>query len=72
MADLLCHRSFFSCKDNTLNVKTNNQQQHLVLYDIRDIVLLCRESTGALDYYKLVLNYEYIANRVRRATSFRW
>ena len=20
MADLLCHRSFFSCKDNTLNV----------------------------------------------------
>ena len=24
MADLLCHRSFFSCKDNTLNVRINN------------------------------------------------
>ena len=24
MADLLCHRHFFSCKDNTLNVWINN------------------------------------------------
>ena len=27
MADLLCHRSFFSCKDNTLNVWIINNQQ---------------------------------------------
>ena len=24
MADLLCYRSFFSCKDNTLNVRITN------------------------------------------------
>ena len=27
MADLLCHRSFFSCKGNTLNVCVNHHQQ---------------------------------------------
>ena len=27
MADLLCHRSFFSYKDNTLNACVNQQQQ---------------------------------------------
>ena len=28
MADLLCHRSFFSCKDNTLNVCINNNNNN--------------------------------------------
>ena len=27
MVDLLCQRSFFSCKNNTLNVRINCQQQ---------------------------------------------
>ena len=29
MADLLCHRSFFSCKDNTLNVCESNLSYNL-------------------------------------------
>ena len=31
MADLLCHRSFFSCKDNTLNVWINNNNNNMAI-----------------------------------------
>ena len=33
MADLLCHRSFFSCKDNTLNVCINNNNNNRNITD---------------------------------------
>ena len=44
-ADALCHRSFFSCNDNTLNVCVNQQQQQqtstaLLYFQVKNGVLL--------------------------------
>ena len=36
MADLLCHRSFFSCKDNTLNVWINNNNNNNTVAEFGD------------------------------------